>query len=410
MCMFALTVSTVEPKNIKEEMADCAWIEAMQEELHQFDRLQVWELVDKPFVARLEIIRIFIAYVAHKVFPIYQMDVKTAFLNGLLKEEVYVAQPNRFVDHDHPDKVYRLRKALYGLKQAPRAWTSDPPIPMRYLYQSGQTRYSASKDFGFELTAFSHAGHAKCIDTRKITSEGIQFLGDKSVSWMSKKQDCTAMSSAEAEYVVLSASCAQVKNGIIELYFVNTENQLADMFTKALPEYRFQYLVRRIGMRYLTPAELNVLMDVKTSFLNGLLKEEVYVAQPNGFVDHDHPDKVYRLRKALYGLKQAPRAWYDELSKFLMSKGFTKEDFGFELTAFSHAGHAKCIDTRKITSEGIQFLGDKSVSWMSKKQDCTAMSSAEAEYVVLSASYAQVSVSCQTNWYEIFDSSRTEGS
>ncbi|GJR74209.1 retrovirus-related pol polyprotein from transposon TNT 1-94 [Tanacetum coccineum] len=65
-------------------------------------------------------------------------------------------------------------------------------------------------------------------------------------------------------------------------------------------------------------------MDVKTAFLNGPLKEEVYVAQPDGFVDPDHPEKVYRLRKTLYGFKQAPRAWYDELSNFLMSKGFSK--------------------------------------------------------------------------------------
>ncbi|GKF77367.1 gag-pol polyprotein, partial [Tanacetum coccineum] len=65
-------------------------------------------------------------------------------------------------------------------------------------------------------------------------------------------------------------------------------------------------------------------MDVKTAFLNGPLKEGVYVAQPEGFVDQDHPEKVYLLRKALYGLKHAPRAWYDELSNFLMSKGFTK--------------------------------------------------------------------------------------
>ncbi|GJT83767.1 retrovirus-related pol polyprotein from transposon TNT 1-94 [Tanacetum coccineum] len=315
MCMFALTVSTAEPKNIKEAMADSAWIEAMQEELHQFDRLQVWELIDKPFgknviklkwlwknkkdedqtvirnkarlvakgyaqeegidfeesfapVARLEAVRIFVTYAAHKSFPIYQMDVKTTFLNGPLKEEVYVAQPDGFVDPDHPDKVYRLRKALYGLKQAPRACT-----------------------FG-----------------------GIQFLGDKLVSWMSKKQDCTAMSSAEVEYVALSASCAQVmwmriqlkdygfnynkiplyydshpaiaiscnpaqhsrtkhihtryhfikeqvENGIIELYFVRTEYQLGDMFTKALREDRFQYLVKRIGMRCLTPAELEVLVN-----------------------------------------------------------------------------------------------------------------------------------------------------
>ncbi|GKA20619.1 retrovirus-related pol polyprotein from transposon TNT 1-94 [Tanacetum coccineum] len=195
--------------------------------------------------------------------------------------------------------------------------------------------------------------------------------------------------------------------------------------------------------------------------------EEVYVAQPDGFVDPDHPEKVYRLRKALYGLKQAPRAWYDELSKFLISKGFTKglqihqsprgifinqakytleilkkhgmekgqsigtpmatkpkldadlsgepvdqtdyrskigslmyltssrpdiypKGSGFELIAFSDADHAGCVDTRKSTSGGIQFLGDKLVSWMSKKQDYTAMSSAEAEYVALSASCAQV--------------------
>ncbi|GJW16089.1 retrovirus-related pol polyprotein from transposon TNT 1-94 [Tanacetum coccineum] len=302
------------------------------------------------------------------------MDVKTAFLNGPLKEEVYVAQPYGFVDPDHPDKVYRLRKALYGLKQAPRAlydelskfliskgFTKDlsgEPIDqtdyrskirsLMYLTSSRPdivqvvcycARYQARptekhlkevkrifrylrgtihmglwypKGSGFELTAFSDADHAGCLDTRKSTSGGIQFLGDKLVSWMSKKQDCTAMSSAEAEYVALSASCAQVmwmrtqlqdygfnynkiplycdsqsaiaiscnpvqhsrtkhihtryhfikeqvENGIIELYFVRTEYQLADMFTKALPEERFQYLVRRIGMRCLTPAELEVL-------------------------------------------------------------------------------------------------------------------------------------------------------
>nr|GEX87007.1 Gag-Pol polyprotein [Tanacetum cinerariifolium] len=91
--MYALPVSTAEPKNIKEVMADSAWIEAKQEELHQFDRLQ--------------------------------MDMKTAFLNGPLKEEVYVAQPDGFVDLAHLEKVYRLRKAFYGLKQAPRAWYDE---------------------------------------------------------------------------------------------------------------------------------------------------------------------------------------------------------------------------------------------------------------------------------------------
>nr|GEY22968.1 retrovirus-related Pol polyprotein from transposon TNT 1-94 [Tanacetum cinerariifolium] len=98
------------------------------------------------------------------------------------------------------------------------------------------------------------------------------------------------------------------------------------------------------------------------------LDEEVYVNHLDGFVDPYHPDQVYRLKKALYALKQAPRAWYDELSKFLLSK-----------------------DSPKSTSGGIQFLGgDKLVSWSSKKQDCTLMSSAEAEYVSLSACCVQV--------------------
>ncbi|GKB57322.1 retrotransposon protein, putative, unclassified [Tanacetum coccineum] len=262
--------------------------------VHQFDNSEVWELVDKTLlarrnqakveegidfeesfapVARLEAVRIFVAYAAHKSFQIYQMDVKTAFLNGLLKEEVYVAQPEGFVDHDHPEKVYRLRKALYGLKQALRAWydelskfliskgfTKGTIDPTLFTYQARTRLINTSKwlkgpfdtyrgtinmglwylkDYGFELTVFSDADHAGCIDTRKSTFGGIQFLGDKLVSWMSKKQDCTAMSSAEVE----------------------TEYQLADMFTKALPEDRFQYLVRRIGMRCLTPAELEVLAN-----------------------------------------------------------------------------------------------------------------------------------------------------
>ncbi|GJS83785.1 putative ribonuclease H-like domain-containing protein [Tanacetum coccineum] len=435
MCMFALTVSTVEPKNIQEAMADSAWIEAMQDELHQFDRLQVWELVDKPFgktviklkwlwknkkdedqtvirnkarlvakgyaqeegidfdesfapVARLEAVRIFVAYAAHKSFPIYQMDLR------------------------EPD-----------------------------------------------------ADHAGCLDTRKSTSGGIQFLGDKLVSWMSKKQDCTAMSSAEAEYVALSASCAQVmwmriqlqdygfnynkiplycdsqsaiaiscnpvqhsrtkhihtryhfikeqvENGIIELYFVRTEYQLADMFTKALPEERFQYLSANLVIRWyglgiclcIQPetgdlpkdnsiVEIAVLleepkkvihalkdsswieamqeellqfklqevwtlvdlpngkgaialngieairlflayasfkdfvvyqMDVKSAFLYGKIEEEVYVCQPPGFEDPDFPNKVYKVEKALYGLHQAPRAWYETLLTYLFDNGFQR--------------------------------------------------------------------------------------
>nr|GEW92483.1 retrovirus-related Pol polyprotein from transposon TNT 1-94 [Tanacetum cinerariifolium] len=168
MCMYALTVSTMESKNVKEAMTDPAWIDSMQEELLQFKKLDVWVLVPAPdnispltlkwlfknkldeeqtvirnksrlvvrgyrqeeridfeesfaLVARMEAIRIFLAYVAHKSFTVFQMDVKTAFLHGSLKEDVYVCQPEGFIDADHPSHVYKLKKALYGLKQAPRA-------------------------------------------------------------------------------------------------------------------------------------------------------------------------------------------------------------------------------------------------------------------------------------------------
>ncbi|GJT71349.1 retrovirus-related pol polyprotein from transposon TNT 1-94 [Tanacetum coccineum] len=133
MCMFALTMSRTEPKNIKEAMADSAWIEAMQEEIHQFERLDkgyspkegiYFEESFAP-VVRLKAVRLFVAYAAHKSFPVYQMDVKITFLNGPLNEEVYVNQPDGFVVPHHPDKVYYLKKALYGLKQAPRTWYAE---------------------------------------------------------------------------------------------------------------------------------------------------------------------------------------------------------------------------------------------------------------------------------------------
>ncbi|GJU48943.1 hypothetical protein Tco_1218498 [Tanacetum coccineum] len=104
------------------------------------------------------------------------------------------------------------------------------------------------KDFGFELIAYLDSDHAGCKDDCKSTSGGLQFLGEKLVSWSSKKQDYTVMSTVEVEYVSLSACCAQehVEKGTVELYFVGTEYQLADLFSKALPKERFEYLVHRI--------------------------------------------------------------------------------------------------------------------------------------------------------------------
>ncbi|GJR45484.1 integrase, catalytic region, zinc finger, CCHC-type containing protein [Tanacetum coccineum] len=147
-CYYDAFLTSVELKNYKDALTQACWIEAMQEELHEFECLEVKldemggilknkaRLVASGYrqeegidfeesfapVARLDAIRIFLAYAAHINMIVYQMDVKTAFLNGILCEEVYVSQPDRFVDQDNPNHVYKLKKDLYGLKQAPRAW------------------------------------------------------------------------------------------------------------------------------------------------------------------------------------------------------------------------------------------------------------------------------------------------
>ncbi|GJY14183.1 retrovirus-related pol polyprotein from transposon TNT 1-94 [Tanacetum coccineum] len=336
-------------------------------------------------VALLEAVRLFVPYAAHRSFPVYQMDVKIAFLYGPLKEEVYVNKPEGFVDLYHPDQVYHLKKELYGLKQAPKAWydvlsnfliskgfskgsidpnlfiikhgkdillvqiyvddiifgSTNPKLSKKFeklmhnkfemsmmgeikfflgiqIHQSlrgifiNQAKYAQEilKKHGLTLCdsigtpiATKHLDanlsgtpidkikyrnmvgalmyltasrqdivHATCyyaryqarptekhltivkrifqylnntINMGLCTSGGIQFLGgDKLVNRSSKKHDCTSMSSAEAEYHFIKE---QVEKDIVELFFVGTEYQLAGLFTKALPEDRFKYLVRRHG-------------------------------------------------------------------------------------------------------------------------------------------------------------------
>ncbi|GJT64617.1 retrovirus-related pol polyprotein from transposon TNT 1-94 [Tanacetum coccineum] len=184
-------------------MADHSWIESMQDELNQFERLQEEGIdFEESFahVARLEDVRMFIAYVAHKNITIFQMDVKMDFLNGPLKEEVYVSQPEGFIDPEFPDHVYWLKKALYGLKQAPRACQSQYAIELLKKHGLDECVSMSTPMVIERLDA----------DLQVTPTDQTTYLREKLMSWSSKKQDCTAMSTIEAEYVSLSVCCAQV--------------------------------------------------------------------------------------------------------------------------------------------------------------------------------------------------------
>ncbi|GKD06467.1 retrovirus-related pol polyprotein from transposon TNT 1-94 [Tanacetum coccineum] len=263
-------------------------------------------------VARIKAIRIFVANAAHKNKIIYQMDVKIDFLNGELKEEVYVSQPEGFVDQDNPSHVYKLKKALYGLKQAPRAWYDmlssflisqqfskgaiNPTLftrhagndillakptkkhlqavkrIFRYLNRTINMGLWYSKDTDMSLTAYADADHAGCQDTRRSTSGSAQFLDygfkfNKIPLYCDNKSVialcCNNVQHSRAKHIDIRYHFIkeQVENGIVELYFVRTEYQLADIFTKLLPQKRFNFLIDKLGMKSMSLETLKRLAE-----------------------------------------------------------------------------------------------------------------------------------------------------
>nr|GEV57765.1 hypothetical protein [Tanacetum cinerariifolium] len=233
--------------------------------------LRVWELVDKTFrklIIRLKwlwknkkdeeqtVIRNKARLVAKGSAQEEGIDFEESFapVACLEAEEVYVAQPDGFVNPDHPEKVYRLKKALYGLKQAPRAWYDKLS---KFLISKGFTKAEG------EYVALSVSCTQVMWMRTQLKDYGFNYnkLPLYCASQSAIVISCNPVQHSRTKHIHTRYHFIkeQVENIIIELYFVRTKYQLANMFTKALPEDRFKYLARRIGMRCLTPVELEVL-------------------------------------------------------------------------------------------------------------------------------------------------------
>nr|GFA44995.1 retrovirus-related Pol polyprotein from transposon TNT 1-94 [Tanacetum cinerariifolium] len=232
-------------------------------------------------VARLEAIQIFLAYAAHKNMVVYQMDVKTAFLNGNLREEVYVSQPDGFVDQDNPNHVYKLKKAVYGLKQALRA------CPRGIFINQSKYALESLKKYGFkscdpvdtrmvEKSKLDKDKEGKVVDPSHYrgmigtllyltaSRPDLQFAICMCAWYQARPIEKHIHAHLQMRITLVAkihAASHLVENGVIELYFVNTEYQLADLSTKALGKDRIEFLINKLGMRSFTPETLKQLTD-----------------------------------------------------------------------------------------------------------------------------------------------------
>ncbi|GJX16017.1 retrovirus-related pol polyprotein from transposon TNT 1-94 [Tanacetum coccineum] len=393
-CCFHTELSKVEPKNFKMAVIEDCWFQAMQDEIHEFDRLEVWELVPRPIyvmvialkwiykvkldeygdvlknkarlvakgyrqeegidfeesfapVARIEAIRIFIANAATKNMIIYQMDVKTAFLNGDLQEEVFVSQPEGFEDQDNPTHVYRLKKALYGLKQAPRAW-----------YDTLSKFLLANNFFkgAVDPTLFTRKS-GKHILLMSMMGQMSFFLG------LQVSQSPRGIFINQAKYALETLK----KYGMdlsdpVDTPMVDRLKLDEDLMGIPVDQTRFKGMVG--SLMYLTASRPDLVFTMCMC--------SRYQAKPT----KKHLKAIKRIFRYLKGTINMG-LWYPK-------------DNAMSLTAYADADRAGCQDSRRSTSGSAQFLGDRLVSWLSKKQKSTAISTTEAEYIAMSGCCAQI--------------------
>ncbi|GJR61385.1 retrovirus-related pol polyprotein from transposon TNT 1-94 [Tanacetum coccineum] len=328
-------------------------------------------------VARIEAIRIFIANAASKNMTIYQMDVKTAFLNGDLQEEVFVSQPEGFEDPDYPTHVYRLKKALYGLKQAPRAWydTLSKFLMVNKFYKGAVdptlfTRKSGKHILLVQIYVddiiFASTDHNACNIFSKEMSSKFQmsmmgqmtfFLG------LQISQSPGGIFINQAKYALETLK----KYGMdlsdpVDTPMVDRLKLDEDLLGIPVDQTRFRGMVG--SLMYLTASRPDLVFAVCMCAR--------YQAKPT----KKHLEAIKRIFRYLKGTINMG-LWYPK-------------DNAMSLTAYADADHAGCQDSRRSTSGSAQFLGDRLVSWSSKKQRSTAISTTEAEYIAMSGCCAQI--------------------
>ncbi|GJV60535.1 retrovirus-related pol polyprotein from transposon TNT 1-94 [Tanacetum coccineum] len=359
------------PKKTKEQILQ---EEASLAEAIRLDTLEKEEeakqVLEAP-VARLEANRLFIANAANQDMTIFQMDVKTTFLNDELNEVVYVSQPEGFVDPDLPTHVYRLKKALYGLKQAPRAW------------------YDKLSQF-FMSTGFSKGVVDPTLFTRKTGKHIllIQIYVDDIIFASTNPKSCEIfanemsstfkMSMMEQMSFFLGLQISQNPRGI----FINQSKYALEILKKYGLDSSASVDTPMVEKMNLDEDRQGKLVD-PTRF-RGMVGSLMYLSA-------SRPDIVFAVcmcaryqakptKKHLHAIKRIFRylkgtihmgLWYPKVS-------------GFALRAFANADYAGCQDTRRSTSGSAQFLGDKLISWSSKKQKSITISTTEAEYIALS--------------------------
>ncbi|GJU42431.1 putative ribonuclease H-like domain-containing protein [Tanacetum coccineum] len=329
----------VEPKKVIQALTDPSWIEAMQDEFLQFKLQKVWTLVDLPYgkraidydkvfapVARIEAIMLFLAYALFMNFIVYQMDVKSAFLYGTIKEEVYVCQPLGFEDPEFPNNVYKVEKALYGLHQAPRAWYETLST---YLLENGFRRGTIDK------TLFIKNDKDDILLVQvKQKDDGIFISQEKYVADILKKFDFATVKTVSTLMETNKALLKDEEAADVDVHLYRSMIGSLMYLTASRPDIMF--VVCACARFQVTP---------KTSHLHVV-------------------KRIFRY------LKGHPKLglWYPR-------------DLPFDLEAFSGSDYAGASLGRKSTTGGCQFLGRRLISWQCKKQTIVANSTTEVEYV-----------------------------